>query len=90
MTRSQQVQKVDPALRLGTPKPGKQLIANVSGVAILASMTRACVIDGKIARAGISRRQQCVLLLVERFVLACQQRLDLPRRNVNAPFVQLL
>src|ERR671925_518345 len=51
MDPAQQVQKVDPALRLGAAKPGKQLIANVGGVAILASMTRACVIEGKMARA---------------------------------------
>ncbi len=90
MARSQQLQKVDPALRFRAPKPGKQLIANVGGVSILASMARPRVIYGEIARAGISRRQQRVLLLVERFVLACQQRIDLPGRNVNAPLAQLL
>jgi hypothetical protein len=90
MARSQQLQKVDPALRLRAPKPGKQLIANVGGVAILAAMARPRVIDSEIARAGISRRQQPVLLLMERFMLARKPRIDLPGRNVNAPLAQLL
>src|SRR5213080_3417988 len=90
MARSQKSQKVDTALRLGAAKPGKQLITNVGGVSILAAMARTRVIYGEIARAGISRRQQPVLLRVERSVLACQQRIDLPGRNVNAPLAQLL
>jgi hypothetical protein len=63
MARSQEVQKVDPALRLRAPKPGKKLIANRGGVSILAAMARARVIYSEIARAGISPRQQRVLLL---------------------------
>ncbi len=38
MARSQQVQKVDTALRLCAPKPSKKLIANVGGVPIPAAM----------------------------------------------------
>ena len=90
MARSQQLQKVDPALRLRAPKPGKKLIAHVGSVSILAAMARPRLIYSEIARANISRRQQRVLFLVERFMFACQQRIDLPGRNVNAPLAQLL
>src|ERR687894_2228390 len=51
MACSQELQKVNPALRLRAPKPGKKLIANVGGVAILTAMARPRVIDGEIARA---------------------------------------
>jgi hypothetical protein len=90
MARSQEMQKVDPTLRPRAPKPGKKLIATMGGVSILAAMARPRVIYSEIARAGISRRQQRVLLLMERFMLARKPRIDLPGRNVNAPLAQPL
>ena len=90
MGREQNLQEIHPAFGVGREERGEQVVADVQRVPALAAVAGGGVVGLQIVRDLAGGRQQTVFLLVERFVPFGQQAIDLPGRDVDPQFQQLL
>src|SRR4029077_3037242 len=90
MGREQNLQEVHSAFGVGGEERGEQVVADVQRVAAFALVPGGSVVGVQIRRDLAGGRQQAIFLLVERVVPFSQQAIDLPDRNVDAQFQQLL
>jgi len=87
---TQNPQEVDAVLAVRRGERCKQRIADDVGITVLPLMPSPRVVGLKVLRHLSRRGQQSILLLVERLVAFCQDRVDLSHRDVDPQFQQLL
>jgi hypothetical protein len=86
---TQQFKKVNTAFRLGTFKPGEQLIANMSTVTDLSLMASPRVICVNIAGQWQSITQQIAFFLVKHVKVFGQHLAELTTEDINTEIMQL-
>jgi hypothetical protein len=87
---TQDLQEVQPALVVGALERGEQIVADVGAVAVSSLVPRPRVVDLDVSRDLQTRRQQLVLLPVERLLLLSQDPAELAGGDRDAQLEQLL